>query len=404
MKYVVFLGDGMSDEPVEELGGKTPLMAANTPSMDWIAKNGVSGTVQTLFDGFPTSSDVANMGVLGYDVALYNCGRGPIEAASQKITLAPDEIAFRCNLITEENGILTDYSGGQITQKESVELIAALQEKFGNDKIRFYPGVSYRNLLILKGKEFSGNIRYSKPDDEQGTEITEALLLRPVDDSDESQMNTCQILNELTLASRSFLSGHMVNSRRRQEGKRMANMIWLWSPGKKPNMPSFLEKYGKKAAIISAVDVILGLGELLGMTTIRVPGATGWIDTNYEGKADACINALESHDFVFVHVEAPDECSHLGDLKNKIIAIEDLDNRLMRRVMDKFKDTVAYSVLPDHPVPLKLRKHTRNPVPMSMFVPGIQPDSVSRYDEISVLEGSAGKISCLDYLNLFFSK
>jgi 2,3-bisphosphoglycerate-independent phosphoglycerate mutase len=181
-------------------------------------------------------------------------------------------------------------------------------------------------------------------------------------------------------------------------------MIWLWSPGKKPQMPSFFEMYGKRGAMISAVDVIFGLGELAGMTTIRVPGATGWIDTNYEGKADACINALNDHDFVFVHVEAPDECSHLGDLKNKITAIEDIDNRLMRRVLDRFKDTIAYSVIPDHPVPLKLRKHTRTPVPMSIYVPGIIPDGVTRYDEESVLKGSIGKISCLDYLKIFFSK
>jgi 2,3-bisphosphoglycerate-independent phosphoglycerate mutase len=403
MKYIVFLGDGMADEPIAELGGKTPLMVADIKAMDWIAKNGVSGKVKTLFEGYPTSSDVANMGVLGYDVKLYNSGRGPIEAASQKINLERDEIAFRCNLINVRDNILTDYSGGQITQNESEILIKAAHEKFKSDKIRFYPGVSYRNLLIIKGDEFSSEIKYSKPDDEQGTKITNALLLRPINEKDEKQKRTCNLLNEIMLSSYNFLSSHEINVKREKEGKRPANMLWFWSPGKKPNMPSFYDKYGKKGAIISAVDVIFGLGELIKMTTIRVKGATGFIDTNYEGKADACIKALEDLDFVFVHVEAPDECGHAGDLENKIKAIEDIDKRLIQRVMNKFSDNVAYSIIPDHPVPINLRKHTRTPVPMSLYVPGIKPDKVLEYNEDSVDHGQIGLISCLDYLNTFFS-
>ena len=403
MKYVVFLGDGMADELLPELNNKTPLMVAEKKAMDWIAKNGISGKVQTLFDGYPTSSDVANMGVLGYDVKLYNSGRGPIEAASQKIDLEDDKIAFRCNLITIKDNILYDYCAGQISQAESERLIKDINKKFRNNKIRFYSGVSYRNLLILKGKEFSSDILYSKPDDEQGSIIDEKLLLRAKDKNDERQIKTCEVLNKLMLDSIDFLSKHEINKKRIKEGKNPANMIWLWSGGKKPQMPSFLEKYGKKGAIISAVDVIFGLGELVKMTTIRVKGATGYIDTNYEGKAKACINALKNHDFVFVHVEAPDECSHNGDLENKIKSIEDIDKRLMQIVMDKFSDSIAYSIITDHPVPIKLRKHTRTPVPMSFYVPKIKPDEVFCYDEFSVEKGKLGLISCLDYLNTFFN-
>lgn len=403
MKFIVFLGDGMSDYLIKELDNKSPLMAAKTPNMDWIAENGVSGTVKTLFEGYPTSSDVANMGILGYDVKKFNCGRGPIEAASQEINLLPDEIAFRCNLVTEENGILTDYSGGHISQQESEILIKDLQKKFGNDKIKFHTGVSYRNLLVLKGDEFSEKISYSKPDDEQGTKIDSNILLKPLDKNNGKANNTCELLNSLTIASKDFLSNHRVNIERKKQGKGQANMIWPWSPGKKPKMPSFFDKYNKKGAIISAVDVIFGLGALSGMTCIHVEGATGWIDTNYEGKADACIKALENHDFVYVHVEAPDECGHLGDTENKIKAIEDIDARLMSRVMEKFGDSVAYAVLPDHSVPLELRKHTREPVPMSFYIPGIKPDDVKQYNEITCKDGAIGEISCIDFLQTFFT-
>ncbi len=403
MKYIVFLGDGMADEPIEQLSGKTPLMAANTPNMDWIAKNGVSGTVRTLFKGYPTSSDVANMGVLGYDVKKYNFGRGPIEAASRGITLAQDEIAFRCNLITQENGVLKDYSGGHITQEDSQTLIKALDKEFGNGKIRFIPGVSYRNLLVLKGEEFSAEVEYSKPDDKQDSKIDENILLKPKDPNNNKQKATCELLNHLTLKSKDFLATHPINVKKTEQGKAPANMIWTWSPGGKPKLPLFFEKYGKTGAIISAVDVIFGLAVLMGLTPIRVKGATGWIDTNYEGKADACIEALEKYDFVFVHVEAADECGHLGDLDNKIKAIEDFDRRLMGRVIKKLGSFVSYAIIPDHPVPLSLRKHTLTPVPASIFVPGIQPDSVSEYNEESVKSGKLGELHCLDFLKTFFS-
>jgi 2,3-bisphosphoglycerate-independent phosphoglycerate mutase len=386
MKAVVFLGDGMADEPIQRLGGKTPLQVARTPNMDLIAREGCCGTLLTLPDGFPTSSDVANLSVLGYDLETCYSGRGPLEAASQGIELGPEDVAFRCNLITEEKGILDEYSGGHLNTDEAKELIAALNEEFGSEKIRFYPGVSYRNLVILTGKEFSPRVAYHKPDSSHGMKIEEILLVPEVPEAEV----TADLLNDLTLRSREVLSSHLLNQRRVAEGKKPANMIWPWSPGRRPALPLFKDKYGLSGAMISAVDVIFGIGILAGMEIIRVPGATGFIDTNYEGKADAAVDALERHDFVYVHVEAIDEVGHLGDLEKKIQALEDFDARLVGRFMEKAPGEVILSVLPDHPVPIELRKHTRTPVPFAIRRPGDEPDGVEGYDEASCLEGSYG--------------
>jgi 2,3-bisphosphoglycerate-independent phosphoglycerate mutase len=388
MKSIVFLGDGMADEPIAGLGGKTPIEAAQTPHMDQIAREGRCGTLLTLPDGFPTSSDVANLSVLGYDLATSYAGRGPIEAASQGIELVGDEIAFRCNLITEKDGILDEYSGGHLTTEEAVELITALNEAFGSDRVRFHPGVSYRNLLILKGKEFSPKVAYQKPDSSQGMNIKDLLLEPEVPEAEE----TARLLNDLTLRSPHVLEPHPVNGRRRAEGKKMANMIWPWSPGGRPTLTPFQEKYGITGAIISAVDVVFGIGVLAGMEIIRVPGATGFIDTNYEGKADAALDALTRHDFVYVHVEATDEVSHLGELDKKIQALQDLDSRLIGRFMENAPDDVAMGVLPDHPVPIALRKHTRTPVPFAIRRPGLEPDEVQRYGEAACRGGIYGQL------------
>ncbi|MBN1900743.1 cofactor-independent phosphoglycerate mutase [Candidatus Sumerlaeota bacterium] len=400
MKYIIFLGDGMADEPIDELNGKTPLQAANTPNMDRIAREGRSGTFLTLPKEFPTSSDVANLSVLGYDLKTCYTGRGPLEAGAQNIDLAPNQIAFRCNLITEKEGILEDYSGGHISNEDARELISALQEEFGNDTVRFYPGVSYRNLLILTGEKFSTQLDYHKPDSSHGMKVRE-ILIAPID---EAARETADFVNDLTLRSMAFLEKHPVNIRRKREGETPANMIWPWSPGKKPALIPFEKKYGKKGAVISAVDVIFGIAYFAGMEQIKVPGATGFIDTNYEGKAEYAAKALETNDFVYLHVESTDEVGHMGDLSLKIKTIEDFDRRCIGHFFKVFKGDLTAAVLPDHPVPVKLRKHTRTPVPVSMCGPGLEPDSIMQYDEIECPKGILGSLKGDELMKALFGQ
>lgn len=383
-KAVLFLADGMADEPLEELGGKTPLEYAHTPNMDKIAAAGASGTFLSLPKGFPTSSDVANMSVLGYDLAKFYPGRGPLEALSQNIELAENDIAWRCNLITVKNSLIEDYSAGHIDNTVSSQLMEFLQQKLGSEKITFYPGVSYRNLLVLHGKEFSDKVDYAKPDSSHGENVND-IPLKPLEKEAEYTVN---FLNDIIAKASELLAAHPLN----QHKESPANYIWPWSPGKKPAFPAFSQKYGgKKGAVISAVDVIFGIAKCAAMDTIKVDGATGFIDTNYEGKASAAIKALEDHDFVYLHVEAPDECSHLGDLKLKIKAIEDFDARIVGPLISKLgmKDNV-FAILPDHPVPIKLRKHTRTPVPVAICGQHIKPDSVMTYSEKNAPSGSLG--------------
>jgi 2,3-bisphosphoglycerate-independent phosphoglycerate mutase len=385
-KTILFLTDGMADLPLPELGGKTPLEYAHTPHMDAIAHRGASGTFLSLPAGFPTSSDVANLSVLGYDLATCYPGRGPLEALSQGLHLGPQDIAFRCNLIHADGDTLVDYSGGHLDQARANQLIAALKQAFDSDQVTFHPGVSYRNLLILHGSQFSPQVHYEKPDASQGLHIPD-LLLRPADDSAAAR-HTAAFLNDLTLRSRAILADHPAN----HGHDHPANLIWPWSPGRKPIMPAFSEKYaGARGAVISAVDVIFGLGACAGMDIIRVPGATGFIDTNYEGKADAAVQALQDHDFVYLHVEAADECSHMGDLQLKLRAITDIDHRLVGRVMAQLQDQeVTYAVLPDHPVPIHQRIHTRTPVPVSICGPHIVPDAIAAYSETLAPTGTLG--------------
>jgi 2,3-bisphosphoglycerate-independent phosphoglycerate mutase len=391
MKTVIFLADGMADEPIASLGGKTPVMVADTPNFDRLATSGHArfGTFLSLPDGFPTSSDVANLSVLGYDLEQAYQGRGPLEAASQGITLEPDEIAMRCNLVTEDNGILIDYSGGQIRGEDARALIAALQEAFGSAKARFIPGVAYRNLLILKGKEFTSDFHYEKPDDHPNDPYADLLPRANGPEGEE----TCALLRRIMLESVELLNAHPVNVARRGRGERLANMAWFWSPGRKPDMPPFREKYGRPGAIISAVDVIKGIGVLGQMEVVKVEGATGYIDTNYEAKALAAVEALQRNDFVYLHVEGIDEVSHEGNLDLKIKAIEDFDKRLVGTFLDAFGDLsqLACAVLPDHPVPIALRKHTRIPVPVMFYHPNAQGDPGDlRYNEADALKGSIG--------------
>lgn len=387
-KTILILTDGMADEALPELGGKTPLEFAQTPNMDWIAQHGACGSFLSLPAGFPTSSDVANMSVMGYDLATCYTGRGALEALSQGLPLGPLDVAWRCNLVYVEGQTLRDYSAGHIGQEHALALMGALARQYNDAKLQFHPGVSYRNLLILHGEEFTEAVEYQKPDASQDMDIG-GLMLK-AKGNDPKSHHTARFLNELTLGSRHVLEEHpLVKS-----GKCQGNMIWPWSPGRRPRMPSFQQKYGARGAVVSAVDVIFGLGAAAGMTNIRVPGATGFIDTNYEGKAEAAVKALADHDFVYLHVEAADECSHMGELKLKLKAIEDIDRRLIGRLRELLAgQEVTLAVLPDHPVPIKQRIHTRTPVPVAICGPHIKPDGCQAYSETVAPSGSLGTMS-----------
>jgi len=385
-KTVLFLGDGMADEPIATLGGKTPIEAANTPWMDKIARDGRSGTFLTLPEGFPTSSDVANMSVMGGDLPTELCGRGPLEAASMGLNLGPDDVAFRMNLVTvNEDGTLKDFSAGHIGAAAQQEAIALLNEKIGTGKIRFYAGVSYRNIVVLSGPEFSAAVAYDKPDDNQGNPVAEHLPRAKSPEGDA----TAAALRDIIAKAADVLKG------------RQANGVWPWSGGKAGAIHSIAQRYGIRGAVVSAVDVINGLGRVMGLDVIKVPGATGYIDTNYEGKADAAIKAIEDgYDFVYVHIESTDEVSHEQKLDLKLKAIEDFDSRLIGRVMAKLGDSAAYCVLPDHPVPLRIGKHTRTPVPVAVYQPGNVPDSVAGYGETAALNGSLGALKGGELMDL----
>ena len=385
-KTVLFLGDGMADEPVAELGGRTPLEAAATPWMDKIARDGRNGTFLTLPEGFPTSSDVANMSVMGGDLSTELCGRGPLEAASMGIRLGPDDVAFRMNLVSvNDDGTLKDFSAGHIGEAAQREAIDLLNEKLGTGKIRFYAGVSYRNIVTLSGPEFSAAVAYDKPDDNQGNPVAEHL---PRAKSPEGE-HTAATLRDIIARAAEVLKG------------RQANGVWPWSGGKAGAVHSISGRYGIRGAVVSAVDVINGLGRTMGLDVIKVPGATGYIDTNYEGKADAAIKAIkDGYDFVYVHIESTDEVSHEQNLRLNLKAIEDFDSRLIGRVMGCLGDGVAYCVLPDHPVPLRIGRHTRTPVPVAVYQPGNAPDAVLAYGETSAPKGSLGAMKGGELMDL----
>ncbi|MBE6377356.1 MAG: cofactor-independent phosphoglycerate mutase [Lentisphaerae bacterium] len=386
-KAIIFLPDGMADDPLPELNGKTPLEYANTPAMDSIAARGASGTFRTLPPGLPTSSDVANMSVLGFQPELNYPGRGPIEAASQGIELAEDDVAWRCNLVyVSDDDVLRDYSAGHLSDEDSAILMAALKEEFDSEEVTFHHGVSYRNLLVLHGKQFSDKIDYQKPDSSQDIPVAE-LRLKPLDDSKEAAY-TVKFLEELSAKAAKFLAAHPLNANR----KSPANWIWPWSPGYRPAMQLFSERYaGRKGAVISAVDVIKGLGKCTGMSVIEVPGATGFLDTNYAGKVAAALEAIKENDLVYLHLEAIDECSHLGDLQLKLRAIEEFDANVVAPVLKAMEGTECnFAVLPDHPVPIKLRKHTTTPVPLAICGPAVTPDNITVFSETLAPSGTLG--------------
>ena len=388
MKSIIILGDGMADEPIEALGGKTPMQYADTPYMDKLAEMGVTGRMKTVADGFHPGSEVANMAVLGYDLPTVYEGRGVLEAASIGYDLKPGEMAMRYNLICVEGDILKNHSSGHITTEEADELIRFLNEKLGSDRIHFYTGVSYRHLLVVKG----GDKRLDcTPPHDVPLHPFRPLMIKP--EVPEAQ-ETADLLNNLILQSQEILKDHPVNLRRIAAGKDPANSIWPWSPGYRPAMQTMQEMYGfKLGSVISAVDLIRGIGVYAGLEVIDVEGATGLYDTNYEGKAHAVLEALKTNDFVYLHVEASDEAGHEGDVDLKIRTIENLDKRaigILFEELQKWDEPVAIAVLPDHPTPCAIRTHTNTPVPFLIYKPGQEPDSVTRFDEFSVLEGKYG--------------
>jgi 2,3-bisphosphoglycerate-independent phosphoglycerate mutase len=398
---IVFLGDGMADEPVAELGGRTPLQVAHVPGMDAIARRGRSGTLLTLPEGFPTSSDVANMSVLGCSLKREFCGRGVLEAASRQIPLDAQSVAFRCNLINIDAGNrITDYSSGQIEQSHATALMDFLDQRLGAAHRRFHHGVSYRNLLVFQGLAYSDKVHCFKPDDHVGEETT-ALL--PTAMAPEARQ-TADELRQLMTAAAAILPAAPANRQAQAAGRMIANAIWPWSPGKAGTMRTLRERHGISGAVISAVDTIRGLGRCLGMEVIHVPGATGYIDTNYGGKAEAAIEAARNHDLVYVHVEGTDEVSHMRDLRLKIKAIEDFDRQIIVPVMKACGDAATYVVLPDHPVPVRLGKHTRTPVPVAVCGPGIEPDSVQEYNEMAAPRGALGRLAGEQLMDFLFPR
>lgn len=378
MKYIVLLGDGMPDEGIESLGGKTPLQFARTPAMDHMAQRGLMGLAHTIPPGYPPGSDVANLSVFGYDPRTCYTGRSPLEAASMGVALGPDDVAFRLNLVNlrDDAGtvVMADYSSGHITTEESHELIAALAAELGDSDFEFHPGVSYRHLLVWRNGK--AKLDLTPPHDISGKSIAQHL---PKGDG-------AEVLLRLMKQSQAILTNHPLYRKRLDTGKTPATSIWLWGHGKAPAMETYRDKFNLTGAVISAVDLVRGIGVYAGLEIIKVPGATGYLDTNYQGKAEAALDALERHDFVYLHVEAPDESSHSGSLENKIQAIEDFDARIVAPICEGIKKFGEYRILctPDHPTPLRLMTHTSDPVPFIIYrgEDALKP-GVEGYDEVS---------------------
>ncbi len=401
MKYIVFLADGAADFPVPELGNKTPLQVARKPAMDRIAREGRCGSFITVEDDMPPGSEVANLTVLGYDPKKCHQGRGVLEAAAMGVRLRDADVAMRCNLICLEDGRIKNHSAGHISSEEAAELIRHVDRYCGSAGARFWSGVSYRHLLVLE--QGSPEVECAPPHDHVG-ERAEDLLVQAKSEEAES---TAAFLNNIIRKSWKLLPDHIVNKRRAKQGKDQANSLWPWSPGRKPKMATLQELHGITGAVISAVDLIRGVGVYAGLDVIMVPGATGLIDTNYEGKADACIAALADHDFVFVHVEAPDEAGHSRDLKQKILAIEYLDSRLISRVMKALEDRgieATVAILPDHPTPVATGNHVRGAVPVAIRSSRWTPDPVQSYDEESVKSGALGLLRGDGFIRAFLGR
>lgn len=385
MKYLIVLGDGMADEPVPELGGRTPLEAAHTPHMDRIAREGAMGMLRTVPDGYQPGSDIANLGVLGYDVRTCYTGRGALEAASMGIDLGPDDMAYRCNLVTVRDGIMEDFSAGHISSEEGALLLQSLNEYLTGSEVTFYPGVSYRNLMIIPG---GGGVDSTPPHDIGGEAIDQYLPTGP---------DREKILLWIE-KSKEVFADHPVNRKRIEAGKRPVTMIWPWSSGRRPAIPRFSDVWGVSGGMISAVDLLNGIATYAGMEIIRVPGATGFLDTDYGAKARYAIEALKRLDFLYLHVEAPDEAGHMGDLAEKITAIERVD-AMIGTIMEQFDGRIA--VLPDHPTPVRVKTHTADPVPFA--IRGVTRDAGTIFSEAAGKTGGLGLLNGPDLLRLLFS-
>jgi len=378
MKIAILVGDGMSDYPIEELGNKTPLDVAKINNINEIVKKGMIGLVKTVPRGMKPASDVANLSILGYDPKTYYTGRGPLEAANIGVEIAEDEIAFRCNLVTANNDIMADYSAGHIRDNESKILMEFLDKKLGSDRVKFYHGKSYRNLVVLKprSREDLNDLKKTvctPPHDITGKKINKYL----------PKGGAADLLIKLMEESKGLFEKHEINKVRVDLKENPANMIWLWGQGTNPNMPSFKGMFGFDGAVISAVDLVNGIGKLTGLEVINVPGATGYYDTNYQGKGEYAVNSLKKKDFIFVHVEAPDEAGHNGEVREKITAIENFDKYVVGAVWDYLKDTEDFRimVLSDHATPVSVRTHVSDPAPFVMAGTGVTHNGFAVYNE-----------------------
>ena len=418
MKHIIILGDGMADLPVERLGGKTLLQYAHKPMMDQLAKEGRCGRLITVPEGFPPGSEVANTAILGYDLNQVYEGRGPLEAASIGYEMADDDFAIRCNIITLAEGKIITHNGGNLETDDARVLIDYLNEtlakpineKAGCERVKFITGIQYRHLLVIKGG--SKHIVCAPPHDHPNEEwrglLVKAEENAPVEDGRMTAQQTADLINEMILKSQELLATHPFNIERAKRGERQANSIWPWSGGYRPSMQTLMEQYPqvKSGAVISAVDLIQGIGKYAGLRIIKVSGATGLADTNYEGKAEAAIEALSHDDFVFVHVEASDEAGHDGDLELKLRTIEYLDQRLITPIYNKvckWKEPVCIAVLPDHLTPVEMRIHVGQPVPFLIWHRGIKPDEVQQYDEVSCVSGSYGLLKLNEFIQALMS-
>ena len=397
MKHLIVLADGMADWPCEELGGKTPLQYADTPHFDYLARNGRNGRLKTVPEGFHPGSEVANSSILGYDQRVVYEGRGPLEAASIGVDLAEDDLALRCNLISIDGEVLKSHSCGRLETEEGDVLIKFLEEKLGSERVHFYTGVQYRHLLVVKGGH--KNLLCTPPHDIPGKPFGTYMLREGCPEAHE----TAELLRDLVIRSQALLKDHPLNLQRVKEGKEPANSIWPWGGGYRPAMAPLASRFPdiQRGAVITAVDLIRGIGRYAGLRVIDVEGATGLYDTNYEGKAQAALEALKTDDFVYLHLEASDEAGHDGNLALKLKTVRDIDNRLLAPILEQmngFEEPLCVALLPDHPTPVKLRTHTADPIPFCIYYPGIEPDEVQTFDEEACKNGSYGLLYEDDFI------
>lgn len=383
MKYAIILPDGAADEPVESLGGQTPLAAARTPNLDWIASHGQVGTARTVPAGYTPGSDVATLSVIGYSPKECYTGRAPIEAAARGLKLGPDDVVFRCNLVTIADGKMADFSAGHIHNEESHRIIQDINRQLGTDRIEFFCGVSYRHLMVWRDARSLLKLTTTPPHDIHNQPVNKYLPVGAGSD----------VLRDLMTRSQEILANHEVNQVRRDLGENPATSIWLWGEGTMPSLPRFAERYGVQGALIAAVDLVRGLGNLVGWKLIDVPGATGYLDTNYAGKGEYAVKALDEFDLVAVHVEAPDEAGHNGDTRAKVTAIEQVDKHIIGPVLKKLQTFPEWRVLvmPDHPTPINKRTHTMDAPPFCMAGSNVTPGGIARFVE-HLANGSALKV------------